>query len=120
MGTDWTSEQKSIYEDIKSEGFEVTVKSPGAVSEYVENSRYGIESESSEIDTYALKEMYKSREIDGSAVRQGDSKLVIPAYGLSIGPTDVIIIDDVEIKIVNIETVEPGNVPLIHEVQIRG
>lgn len=120
MGTDWTSEQKSIYDDIKSEGFEVTVKSPGAASEYVENSRYAIEADDTTFDTYALKEMYKSREINGNAVRQGDSKLAIPAYGLSIGPTDIIVIDDVEIKIVSIETVEPGNVPLLYKVQIRG
>ena len=70
---------------------------------------------------------FKERLIDGTNIRYGDRKILIPVEklifdGERITPTtdDKIVIDDIEYLIVNVNPVCPGGVDLIFEVQARG
>ena len=122
MATDWTAEQLSVYQDLEAEGFEITVRTPGSPGDYDENTRgYWGSTADTDSTTYALKKKYNVSQIDGDVVQQNDSKLLFPAYGLNdVDTNKKILIDGVEQNVVNIGVVDPGNVPLLYEVQVRG
>ena len=122
MATDWTAEQKGVYEDFKSEGFEVVIQTPATATEFDEGIMdYWSEGDDVNVTTYALKKSYYSNQIDGTVIRQNDTMLVFPAYGLSaIDTTKKILVDSVELNVVNISKVDPGNVALLYTAQIRG
>ena len=122
MAINWTSLQATIYKIYKKNGFLTTIRTPGAPGEYDDTIEdyWGATADSDET-TYALKDEYKISQIDGDLVRQNDSKLVFPAYGIShVSTTQKILIEGVEQNVISINVVDPGNVPLIYEAQIRG
>lgn len=122
MAIDWTAEQKAVYEDFKEEGFEITVRLPGAKAEFVEElMKYWSEGENTDVTTYALKKDYKKSMIDGTRITAKDKRLLFPAYGLpEITPKYQILIDGTKLNVIDLFVVDPGNVPLIYEAQIRG
>ena len=70
--------------------------------------------------TYALKKKYTESMIDGTRITKKDSKLLFPAYGLTeVSAKQKIVIDGVEQNVIDVQAIEPGNVPLIYEAQIR-
>lgn len=119
--TDWAAEQKSIYEDFKSEGFALVVRIPGDSGEFVpEFDEYTSETDPQDISTYALKTEYESSQIDGTIVQVNDSLLKVPAYGLpELTPAHEILVGGKAQTVVHIKAVSPGNVPLLYNVQVR-
>lgn len=121
--SDWAAEQKSIYEDFKAEGFEVTVRTPGDNSdlEYIpELDEYVGEAQPQDSPTYALRAEYTARQIDGKLIQVNDHMLQIPAYGLpELNMSHEILVDSEAQTVIRIDAVSPGNVPLIYKVQVR-
>ena len=119
--TDWTGEQRLVYDDIKAEGFEITVRKPGSIGtfdpDFMEWDSTGTPTD---VLTYAIRKEYALKEIDGTIIQRGDSILVVPAYGLSeIDVNCKVLIGFDEQNIVSIDQLSPGNVPLLFNLQVR-
>jgi len=121
MATDWTAEQVGLYEDFREEGFPMTVRVPGSPGEYVaEIAGYVGGTDAVDYSTYGIKANYDISQIDGDNIKQNDIKLLFPAYGLPAVTTDnQILIGGVIQNVVNIKVVDPGNVTLLYEAQVR-
>lgn len=120
--TDWAAEQLLAYEDIKADGFAVTVRNPGSPGVFDPDLMEWDDADTpNDVSTYAIRTEYKTREVDGTIIQKNDHLLVIPAYGL---PADldttyqVLIGSDVQ-NVVDITTLSPGNVPLLFNLQVR-
>ena len=130
MATDWTAERLGVYQDIADEGFDVTVRVPGSEGTWSDTTMsYSSPTDDTDYTTYGIRQEYTSKEIDGTVVQQGDSKLIIPALGLNSSGTLVvlptltashkILISSVEQNVVNVSRLAPGNVTLINTLQVR-
>ena len=121
MSTDWAAEQKGVYEDIKEEGFEITIRVPGVPGAFDEDlMTYADGTDPVDVTTYGLKKKYSINQIDGTIVQQKDTRLIFPSYGLAAFTTNKqILIDSVVQNVVSVVKLDPGNVALIYEVQIR-
>jgi len=121
MATDWSAEQKSIYEDFESEGFEIIIRKPGVPEDFDEATmEYATGTDSVDVTTHALKKNYNISQIDGTVIKQTDIRLLFPAYGLgTIDTNNQILIGGVVQNVVNIQPVDPGNIPLLYEAQLR-
>lgn len=130
--TDWTAEQLSIYEDIKAEGFEVSLLKPdiptGSPGGFDPNIMdwVGVRTPVQHVDyqTYAIRKEYSLKEVDGTIIQRNDSMLVIPAYGLpddliNVGTIYKVLIGSVEQSVIHIGPVSPGDVPLLYNIQVR-
>lgn len=129
--TDWTTEQLSSYEDIKAEGFGVTVRKPGlpgSTGEFDPDTMdwVGVSTPVPPVDypTYAIRKEYSLKEVDGTIIQRDDSVLVVPAYSLpedfiNEGTTYQVLIGGIEQSVVHIGLVAPGNVPLLYNIQVR-
>ncbi len=62
---------------------------------------------------------YKDRQIDGEIIRRGDKQVMIAGSSVISPKTNDIIVDGSDYKIVNIETVQPGDTVLIYKLQVR-
>ncbi|HCY86595.1 MAG TPA: hypothetical protein DHV36_15785 [Desulfobacteraceae bacterium] len=118
---DWNAEQKTIYDDFKDDGFEITIRTPGEPGDFnADTLQYDGATTPSTDTTFALKKKYKASQIDGKIIQQNDTKLLFPAYGLpEIDTSHEILIDGAVQNVINIEAVDPGNVTLFYEAQIR-
>lgn len=120
--TDWSAEQLSAYEDIKAEGFEITVRLPGSSGEFDPDfMEWSGATDSSDVSTYAIRKEYTLKEVDGTIIQRGDSMLVVPAYGLpeDLDTTYQVLIGEDAQNVVHIGAVSPGNVPIIFNIQVR-
>lgn len=120
--TDWSAEQLSVYEDIKADGFAITVRLPGSPGAFDPDSMAFVgATEPVNVSTYAIRKEYSIKEVDGTIIQQGDSMLVVPAYGLSenLDTTyQVLIGSDIQ-NVVHIGPVSPWNVHLLFNLQVR-
>lgn len=123
--TDWAGEQKLVYDDIKSEGFEVTVRNPGSPGVFDPDSmEWSGATDPTDTTTYAIRKEYSLKEVDGTIIQRNDSVLVVPAYGLpddliNEGTSYQVLIGSVEQNVIHIGPVAPGNVTLLYNVQVR-
>ncbi len=128
--TDWAAEGKGVYEDLKAEGFEITVRVEGPEGEWDDDLKsYFDAGADADYTTYGTKKAYSVRDINGTTVQQDDTRLIFPAYGLdetgTLGPlpalatTNKILIGGVEQNVVDLNPVDPGNVPIMYEAQVR-
>lgn len=128
--TDWAAESMGIYEDLKAEGFELTVRVPGSEGEWnPESMAWGDGDSDTDYTTYGLKKSYSIKDIDGTVIQQGDTRLIFSAYGLDssgdlvdlpdLSTSNKILIDSEEQNIIDLSPVEPGNVVIMYEAQIR-
>ena len=64
---------------------------------------------------------YNESLLDGSAIKQGDKKIIVAASGLAIEPavTDVIVCHSAAYNIVNVKAVSPAGTPIIYVLQAR-
>ena len=122
MAEDWTAEQLSIYNDFVEDGFALTVRTPGTPGTFdPETLDYSGGTVDADVITYGIKKNYDIKQIDGTIIQSGDTRLLIPAYGLAAVTTDnQIVIDSAALEVVSVKTVDPGNVALISELQVRG
>lgn len=64
---------------------------------------------------------FAEEQIDGTQVRRGDQRLLLAAQGLGAAPTTAdAIIDGLDTwQVLHVETLRPGEVSLIHRLQVR-
>jgi len=141
MAENWAAEQLSIYNDFVADGFDIFIRvagDPGAFSTIT--LAYDDAADDTDTPTYGLKKNYDTYKIDGTIIRAGDVMVIVPAYGLSgINPSNRVVLpratwdtsfgdlwdtsfDDSwegQLEIVRVKTIEPGNVPLLYELQVR-
>ena len=128
--TDWTAEALSIYEDFKTDGFAITIRVPGSEGEWNPDFLDWLGCEPAiDYTTYGLKKSYSIKDIDGTVIQQGDTRLIFSAYGLDssgdlvdlpdLSTSNKILIDSEEQNIIDLSPVEPGNVVIMYEAQIR-
>jgi len=128
--TDWVSEAIGIYNDFKTEGFEITVRIEGSEGVWnPETMAYDDAAEAVDYTTYGIKADYNTHDIDGTVIQQNDAQLIFAAYGLNsdgafivlpaLNSDNVILVDSVAQNIVALKKVDPGNVAIMYEAQIR-
>ena len=68
----------------------------------------------------AVVTAYKDKQIDGEIIRHGDKMVMIAGSAVTTAPvTNDIVVDGGDYKIVNIETIQPGDTVLIYKLQVR-
>lgn len=74
-----------------------------------------------DISVKAVISDYSEFQQDGEIVQRGDKRVLIAAAALENAPqlVDLIIDGETVYKIVNIKTIQPGDVPLLYRMQVR-
>jgi len=141
MAEDWAAEALSVYNDFVKEGFSLMVRTPGDAGVFNPVTlEYDGAVAATDVGTYGLKKNYRIDQIDGTIIQLGDIILVLPAYGMSRVTTENKIVlyrntwDEIygdsweesfgaawdgEASIAGVRVIDPGNVPLIYECQVR-
>lgn len=71
-------------------------------------------------DTYGVVTEFKRSQIDGQNIKRGDKQVLIAAEGLDdITQDSQIILDDGYWNVVDVQTVQPAEIAILHKVQIR-
>jgi len=80
--TDWSIEAMSIYEDFKAEMFEIVVRDDGSdgVFDPVTMAYTGAIPDT-DYKTFAIKKAFSIRDINGTTIQTGDTKLLFASYG---------------------------------------
>jgi len=127
--TDWATEALSAYENLKEDGFEIQVRVEGSEGVFDPTTMaYTGSTPDTDFTTYAIKKAYSIRDINGTTIQTGDTRLIFAAYGtdaagtplaLSLTSDNKILIGSVEQNVVSISPIDPGNVPLLYEAQVR-
>ena len=121
MALNWNNLQSTVDKVMKSQGFSVVIRVEGSEGTWdPESMSYTSGDPDVDYSTFGIKENYSSREIDGTIIQQNDTKLMIPAKGLpTITTATKILISGTEQNIINVSIVDPGNVALLYEIQLR-
>jgi hypothetical protein len=122
MAEDWTAENLSFYNDMFADGFVVTVRTPGSPGVFNSDTLvYVGATDPVDQTTYGIRANYRTGVIDGTIIQQSDSKLIIPAYGLTseITTDSQLLIDSVVQNIISVKKFNPGNVTIGYEIQVR-
>ena len=128
--TDWVSEATGIYNDFKAEGFGITVRIEGSEGTWnPETMTYDDATEAVDYTTYGIKADYNIHDIDGTVIQQNDTQLIFAAYGLNslgifgelpvLNSDNVILIDSIIQEVISLKKIDPGNVAIMYEAQIR-
>ena len=119
--TDWIAEAKSVYEDFKADGFEITVRVAGSEGVWSDTTMsYTGATADTDHTTYGIKDNYYIREINGTIIQQNDTKLIFSAYDLpELTTINEILIDSVVQNVVTIKKIDPGNTAVMYEAQLR-
>jgi len=123
-GVIWIDNEEIAYDSITGNILNSLVRGNGGTNKATHNDNVSIYlvSQDAEYPTYALITNYLLKHIDGTLIKQGDKRLIIPAYNLAIYPEsgDIITIDSNNWLIENVETVKPDAIGILHKVQVRG
>ena len=121
MALNWNNLQSTVDKVMKSQGLPVVIRVDGSDGTWDPDSMsYTGGDPDVDHSTFGIKENYSSREIDGTIIQQNDAKLIIPAKGLPVITTATkILISGTEQNIINVSIVDPGNVALLYEIQLR-
>lgn len=108
----------TALEQIADKGRTVTLRSvgEGAFNPATMTFTGGANSDRS---VKAVFTSFKTAEIDGSIILQGDKKVLIADIESRPDNTDILVDGDDEYKILNVETVQPGDTPLLYKLQVR-
>lgn len=123
MTTDWAAEQSEAYDDIKEEGFPISVLRPGDPGTWNdETGTYDGKTEDVVYPSHAIKSKRNIVDARGTIVQTDAAVLVIPALGLPIDlnldANDKLQINAKDQNVTRVNVVDPGNVPIIYEVFI--
>lgn len=121
MALNWQNLQQTVYNVLKNQGFAITVRVDGSEGTWDPvGMKYTDSTGDVDYSTFGIKSSYKISEIDGTIVQQGDTMLLFPAHGLpTITTTNKILINGIVQNVINISPVDPGNITLIYEAQVR-
>lgn len=115
MSFDYSSVIKTASEQIGQFGRDVVIKRVSEVMyDFVTGeNNWGATSQET---VKAVQTDYKEEQIDGSIVKRGDKMFLISANGI-VPPSTNDLIDDW--KVVNVNEVKTGDLPILYKVQVR-
>lgn len=122
MATDWSAEQLSAYNDIKEDGFSLVIRKPGSPGEFDPDTMVWVDPTAPvDISTFAIRKEFTIGQVDGSIIQQGDSLLILSAYGVpsDFDTTYQLLIESNTQNVVHISPLSPGNVPVLFNIQVR-
>ncbi len=115
--TDWGGIAGEVDAGLSEVGTPATLIQPGASTgpEYDPTPGTPVETTGT-----AVISKFRRSEIDGTLIQTGDLKILLTAQGMPKPSTvDRLRIDGVEYAIVNVESVQPGAVPVLYTLQVR-
>lgn len=106
---------------ISEKGRSVTIRRPDAGQSYDPANDTMSAGAPEEVVIKVVFTGFKINEVDGELIRREDKRVLIAAAALPFAPaqSDLLIDGGVEYSIINTETVQPGDVPLLYKVQVR-
>lgn len=115
---------KSVYDDIKEEGGEVTVvyTTKPTLNSLTEVLTAGT---STSFQTYGVKESFELKEFDGNNIKYGDIKMLIPQYGFPFDFEELFNLCEITIgsknwTVVFVDSLKPGDTAYLYTVHLRG
>ncbi len=122
MATNWPAEALGAYNDIAEEGFAIVVRTEGVPGTFNPTTlKYEDAAEDTDYATYGIKKRFSvARLPSGTIVQANDYLLVFSAYGLpDLTTNSKIVVGGVELNVVTLGIVDPGNVRVLYEALIR-
>jgi hypothetical protein len=121
MSTNWNNETYLLYQDLKTEGFAVTIRVQGSVGTFNPDTlTYTGGSEPTDYTTYGIFKEYDVREVRDLMIQRGDKKLIISSYGLpDLTPNNQVLVNDVVQNVIFVKQFAPANVVIGYELQVR-
>lgn len=115
------TEQESIYQDFKKEGFPIIIKCAGSVGTFNPiTMQYDNAIDATEYSTYAIKKLVKRIAISDTITNKYDTQIVFPALYLPLLTLqDKLFIDGVDQNIVKYDAIAPLNTLLLFIALIR-
>lgn len=118
MSRDYTIEAEQAQSDMADNGRQVTLRLPTTTH----NTATGVVTETnSDTTIWAVFTTFNTNDIDGTLIQRADRKVLIAA--LDATPTKrhkIVDSDDKIWEIKDVETVQPGDLAILHKVQARG
>lgn len=114
----------SMIQRAKAKGraSDVSLTRPGTPGTYnPETGKVEGATEPKDHKSIGVKIGYDQRDIDGTAIQQGDQKLYVPAQGFirPVSGEQITVGADVY-NIVSVEVLAPGDTDILYTIQIRG
>jgi len=118
---DWEAEAKKVHEEFEEEGFPIVIRVKGSPGVFNPDTlQYDGATADSDYDTFGLKKAYNMHMIDNTIVQQNDTRLLFPALSLpEIGTKAKILVSGEEVNVIKIKKIDPGDVAILYEAQIR-
>ena len=117
---DYSADILGAYESIKDAGASIQVQRVTKGAFLPATDTYASSTTATD-STYGVFTNYKHSHIDGTRIKVGDMKLLIPAYGLAatIQPGNQIIHGSDTWEVKDPGMVAPNGVPIIYKAQVR-
>lgn len=115
MGT-YDSEVDSCYDSIEEAGGVITIQQPNAPGTYnPATGGFTGGSSGNSFSSYALKQNYEEKFIDGSIIKRGDCEFMVPSKGFTFDPEqgDVLTMNEVEWDILHVNPFDPSGEQVI-------
>ena len=116
MAWDYDTDVATALEEITDAGRPVSIEIRGASTGSAADPEPGA---ATPYDTVALMVPYLERQIDGTAVVQGDVKAMVPAFAAVPQAGDVLVDGSTRYAIINPGTLKPGPTVVMHVMQLR-
>lgn len=118
---DWTSKKKAVLRMVKAKGFALQIIK---VTSGTKNATTGVIAETeTEYDGYGLFQSLSFEAPRNSIILEGDKEVLVPALDLGCvpAPGDILAYDDgvTRLKIVAVDSLSPGNDPIMYTVLAR-
>lgn len=116
---DYSSLAATALRQIADKGRNVTLRRDAAGTYNPASDTFTAGDEDNETVKAVITD-YHDRQIDGEIIMRGDRRAIIAASGLTAPDKgDVIVDGSDQYRIINIETVKPGDTALLYKLQVR-
>ena len=117
----YTGIANTALKQIADKGRMVTIKTPSSEQQYDPSTDTFTEGTDSEEQVKALFTQFAKKDIDGEMIQAQDKRVLIAASSVTNVPgTDGKIKDGAQTyRVINVDTVQPGDTPILYMVQVR-
>lgn len=118
MSEDWDAIAAEVSDALASVGFEALLqRAPRKVGD--PSDPIFLEGEVQSVTV--MSSNFNMKDIDGTSIQAGDKLLYVATKGLlePPAPGDVFLISDRAYKVITCNSLEPGSIDLMYEVQVR-
>ena len=117
---DYSDQQESAYNAIKDNGTTISIRKFTEGTYNPATDSYTGSTWTS-YTAYAVMSRYKERDVDGTLVKKGDKRMLIPAYNLTVTleEGDIIRHSSKDWRVVDPNPIEPDGTVIIYKAQVR-